>query len=131
VCYDGYQTAVKRGAQYLICDTAGRLHTRHNLMEELRKTARVVGREDASAPHETLLVIDATTGSNGLAQAREFGKVLDITGTIVTKLDGSGKGGVVVSVKNELGKPTKFIGTGETAEDFEPFDPGKFVSQIL
>ncbi len=132
VCYDAYEHAVKTGAGFLLCDTAGRLHTRHNLMEELGKIRRVLGRKDETSPHETLLVVDATTGSNGLAQAREFQKALDgLSGVIVTKLDGSGKGGVVVSIQKELGVPARFMGTGETADDFSPFDARQFVEKIL
>lgn len=131
VCFDAYQAAASKGCQYLICDTAGRLHTKHNLMEELRKTARVVAREDETAPHETFLVVDATTGSNGLNQAREFAKAIPITGLVVTKLDGSGKGGVVVAIKKELDLSSRFIGTGEKATDFEMFEHKRFVSEIL
>ncbi|CAN5384004.1 hypothetical protein BH23VER1_BH23VER1_28520 [soil metagenome] len=131
ICHDAYRVAAKQAAAFLICDTAGRLHTRHNLMEELAKTKRVIARQDSGAPHETLLVVDATTGSNGLSQAREFAKMLDLTGLVVTKLDGSGKGGVVVAIKHELGIPTKFIGTGESAEDLQPFSARRFVNEIL
>ncbi len=132
VCFEAYETAVKTGAEFLLCDTAGRLHTKHNLMEELGKIRRVLSRKDPTAPHETLLVVDATTGSNALAQAREFQKALgDLSGVIVTKLDGSGRGGVVVSIQKELGIPTRFIGTGETAEDFASFDRERFVTKIL
>ncbi len=131
VCYDAYESAAKNGTDFLLCDTAGRLHTRHNLMEELKKIERTLGKKDETAPHERLLVVDATTGSNALSQAREFHKALDLTGLIVTKLDGSGKGGVVVSIQQELGIPTRFIGTGETTEDFAAFDPRAFVEQIL
>ncbi len=131
ICHDAYAAAAKRKSAYLICDTAGRLHTKHNLMEELSKTNRVIGRQDATAPHETLLVIDATTGSNGLSQAKEFARMVEITGLVVTKLDGSGKGGVVVAIKHELGIPTKFIGTGEKLDDLQPFSARKFVAEIL
>ena len=131
LCYDAHESAVKQGADYLICDTAGRLHTRHNLMEELKKIHRTLGKKDSDSPHEILLVVDATTGSNALSQAREFGKTLDLSGLIVTKLDGSGKGGVCVSIKKELNIPTRFVGTGEAIEDFKPFDPQSFVEEIL
>lgn len=132
VCFDAWVAAEKRGAKYLLCDTAGRLHNRHNLMEELSKIRRTLGKKDETAPHETLLVVDATTGSNALNQAREFHKsVGGLTGLIVTKLDGSGKGGVIVSIQQELGIPTRFIGTGEGAEDFELFNPTKFIENIL
>ena len=100
-------------------------------MEELRKVYRTLGKKDPDAPHETLLVVDATTGGNALVQAKEFHKALNLSGVIVTKLDGSGKGGVVVAIQNELGVPARFIGTGEEAENFEAFEPEKFVSQIL
>lgn len=132
VCHDAWEAARKRGADYLIADTAGRLHTRHNLMEELSKIERVLGKKDPTAPHETLLVVDATTGGNALVQAREFQKAVGrLTGVIVTKLDGSGKGGVVVSIRQETGIAPRFIGTGEKAEDFEAFDARRFVEGIL
>lgn len=132
VCHDAWEAASKRGIQYLICDTAGRLHNKHNLMEELSKIERVLGRKDPSAPHETFLVVDATTGSNALSQAREFQKATgQLTGVIVTKLDGSGKGGVIVSIQQELGIPARYIGTGETQTDFEVFDPKTFAESIL
>ena len=131
VCYAAYDAAVKNGSDFLIVDTAGRLHTRHNLMEELKKIQRVLGKKDADAPHEKLIVVDATTGSNALSQAKEFHSAVDLSGLIVTKLDGSGKGGVVVSIMNELGIPTRFIGTGESADDFAPFDARTFVEEIF
>lgn len=131
VCFDAYTSAVARQADYLICDTAGRLHTRHNLMEELRKVQRVVGKKDGTAPHEIFLVVDATTGGNALQQAREFHKAVPLTGLIVTKLDGSGKGGVLVAIQQEIGVPTRFVGTGEGAEDFAAFEPGVFLEQLL
>jgi fused signal recognition particle receptor len=132
VCYEAYETASKTGVDFLLCDTAGRLHTRHNLMEELGKIRRVIGRKDPTAPQETLLVVDATTGSNALNQAREFQKALGtLTGLIVTKLDGSGKGGVIVAIQKELGIPARFIGTGETADAFAPFEARTFVEKIL
>ncbi len=131
VCYKGYDAAVKNGSDFLIVDTAGRLHTRHNLMEELKKIQRVLGNKDPEAPHEAFIVVDATTGSNALSQAKEFHAAMGLTGLIVTKLDGSGKGGIIVSIQNELGIPTRFIGTGETAADFAPFDPKQFVEEIF
>lgn len=132
VCHDAWEAAHRRRADYLIADTAGRLHTRHNLMEELSKIERVLGRKDETSPHETLLVVDATTGGNALIQAREFQKAVGrLTGVIVTKLDGSGKGGVVVPIRHELGIAPRFIGTGEGPEDFEQFDPRRFVEGIL
>jgi len=131
VCFDGYEKAVKEKADFLICDTAGRLHTKHNLMEELKKIHRILGRRDPSSPHEVLLVCDATTGGNALSQAREFHKAIPLTGVIVTKLDGSGKGGVLVAIQQELGVPTRFIGLGERVEDFQPFDSKRFVEELL
>ncbi|MEM9018108.1 MAG: signal recognition particle-docking protein FtsY [Verrucomicrobiota bacterium] len=131
VCFDAHQKAIASGADYLICDTAGRLHTRHNLMEELKKIRRTIAKQDESAPHERWIVVDATTGSNALNQAKEFQAALDLNGVIVTKLDGSGKGGSLVAIRHELGVPTRFIGTGETAEDFEAFETERFVETIL
>ena len=118
-------------ADYLICDTAGRLHTRNNLMEELKKIRRTIAKQDSSAPQHRWIVVDGTTGSNALNQAREFQSALDLNGVIVTKLDGSGKGGSVVAIQHELGVPTRFIGTGETLEDLKPFDPQDFVETLL
>jgi fused signal recognition particle receptor len=132
VCFDAWEAASKRQAAYLLCDTAGRLHTKHNLMEELAKIRRILGKKDPTAPHEVLLVVDATTGTNALNQAREFQKALgDISGLIVTKLDGSGKGGVLVSIQQELGIPTRFIGLGEGQDEFELFDREKFLESIF
>ena len=132
VCHDAWEAAKSRRIQYLICDTAGRLHNKHNLMEELSKIERVLGRKDPDAPHETFLVVDATTGSNALSQAREFQKATgQLTGVIVTKLDGSGKGGVIVSIQQELNIPARYIGTGETQTDFEIFDSKTFAESIL
>ena len=132
VCHDAWEAANKRDINYLLCDTAGRLHTRDNLMAELSKIERVLGRKDETAPHETLLVVDATTGSNALQQAKEFQKAVGkLTGVIVTKLDGSGKGGCVVSIQQELGVPARFIGTGEGKDDFAIFEPRSFVEGIL
>lgn len=131
LCYDAYQAAVKQESDFLICDTAGRLHTKTNLMAELQKVQRSLTKHDPTAPHEILLVIDATTGSNALSQAREFHQALGLTGLIVTKLDGSGKGGIVVAIQNELGIPTRFIGTGEQLENLAPFDAREFVNDSL
>ncbi|MEI6537515.1 MAG: signal recognition particle-docking protein FtsY [Verrucomicrobiaceae bacterium] len=131
VCYDALSHAISRKSDYLICDTAGRLHTRHNLMEELRKVNRVLGKHDATAPHEVFLVVDATTGGNALQQAREFNKTVELTGLIVTKLDGSGKGGIIVSIQQEIGVPTRFVGTGEGVEDFKAFDADEFLEQMF
>lgn len=131
VCYAGFDAAVKNGADFLLCDTAGRLHTRNNLMEELKKIERVMAKRDSHAPGECLLVVDATTGSNALNQAREFHKAIPLTGVIVTKLDGSGKGGCVVAIQHELGIPTRFVGTGESADDLSPFDSESFVAEMV
>lgn len=131
VCFDGYERAVKEKADYLIVDTAGRLHTKHNLMEELKKLHRILGKKDPTSPHEVLLVVDATTGSNALMQAKEFHKAIPLTGLIVTKLDGSGKGGILVPIYQEMKVPARFIGLGERAEDFQPFDPKQFVEELL
>ena len=131
LCYDAYQSASKNKIDFLICDTAGRLHTKSNLMAELQKVKRSLAKVDPDSPQEILLVIDATTGGNALSQAREFHQALGLTGLVVTKLDGSGKGGVVVAIQNELKIPTRFIGTGENIDDFAPFDPKKFVNEVL
>jgi len=131
LCYEAYQTADRKNIEFLICDTAGRLHTKTNLMGELAKIKRVLAKADAQAPHETFLVVDATTGGNALQQAREFHAATGLTGVIVTKLDGSGKGGCVVAIQNELGIPTRFIGTGEKFEDFAFFESRAFVEQML
>lgn len=131
VCFDAYSSAIARKADFLICDTAGRLHTRHNLMEELRKIERTLGKKDATAPHEVLLVVDATTGSNALQQTREFHKAVPLTGVIVTKLDGSGKGGIIVSIQQELGVSARFVGTGEQVDDFKAFDAVEYLDQML
>lgn len=131
LCYDAYQSAERRNLEFLICDTAGRLHTKTNLMGELTKVKKTLAKNGADVPHETLLVVDATTGGNAVSQAREFHQAIGLTGVIVTKLDGSGKGGVVVAIQNELGLPTRFIGTGEKLEDFAFFDSRKFVEQVL
>ncbi len=131
VCYDALERAEKQNIEFLICDTAGRLHTRHNLMQELSKISRTLAKRDPKAPHESFLVVDATTGSNALVQAREFKAAANLTGLIVTKLDGSGKGGVLVAIQSELGIPTRFIGTGEKADEFAVFDRGDFVERVL
>ncbi|MEM1085602.1 MAG: signal recognition particle-docking protein FtsY [Verrucomicrobiota bacterium] len=131
VCYTAHQKAINEGAKYLICDTAGRLHTRHNLMEELSKIRRTLGKQDEKAPHLTLLVVDATTGSNALQQATQFHKASPLDGLIVTKMDGSGKGGVAVSIYEQLGIPTRFIGTGEEPENFALFNKQGFIEEML
>jgi fused signal recognition particle receptor len=131
LCYEAYEAADKRDLEFLICDTAGRLHTKSNLMAELGKVKRSLGKRDISAPHEILLVVDATTGSNALAQAKQFHEAIGLTGLIVTKLDGSGKGGVVIAIQNELGIPTRFVGTGEKLEDFKEFDGRDFIAHMV
>ena len=130
LCYDAYQKAANDKIDFLLCDTAGRLHTKTNLMAELQKVKRALAKNDPTAPHETLLVVDATTGGNALSQAREFHQALGLTGLIVTKLDGSGKGGIVIAI-HELGIPTRFVGTGEKIDNFARFDAREFVSEML
>jgi fused signal recognition particle receptor len=131
LCFDAYQKADKANIEFVICDTAGRLHTKHNLMAELGKVKRVLQKADPAAPHETMLVVDATTGANALAQAKEFHAASPLTGVICTKLDGSGKGGVIVAIQNELGIPTRFVGTGEKLEEFAFFDSRQFVAEMI
>lgn len=131
LCYEAYQAAAKRQADFLLCDTAGRLHTKKNLMAELEKVKRTLAKHDPDAPHETLLVVDATTGGNALSQAREFQTAIGLTGVVVTKLDGSGKGGIVVAIQDELGIPTRFVGTGEQLDDFAPFDRQTYIENLL
>ncbi len=131
LCYDAYQTASKRKSEFLLCDTAGRVHTKSNLMSELQKVKRTLAKLDPDAPQEILLVVDATTGSNAVSQAREFHQTLGLTGLIVTKLDGSGKGGTVVAIQDQLGIPTRFVGTGEKIDDFALFDGHEFVAKML
>lgn len=131
VVFDGIQAAKSRGVDILLIDTAGRLHTKVHLIEELKKIRRVIAREQPDAPHETLLVLDATTGQNGLQQARVFKEATDITGIVLTKLDGTAKGGVIVGIQEELGVPVKYIGVGEDIEDLQPFDAKKFVQALF
>ena len=131
VCYTAHQKAISEGAKYLICDTAGRLHTRHNLMEELAKIRRTLGKQDENAPHLTLLVVDATTGSNATQQAIKFHQASPLDGLIVTKMDGSGKGGVAISIFDQLGIPPRFIGTGEEPEAFALFNKQGFIEEML
>ncbi len=131
ITYDAVQKARSQGRDILMIDTAGRLHTQHNLMEELKKIRRIVSKRVAWAPHETLLVLDATTGQNGLAQAKHFTEAVDVTGVILAKLDGSAKGGMVLSIGQELGLPIRFVGTGESLEDLAPFDRDAFVEGLL
>jgi fused signal recognition particle receptor len=131
VAHDAITAANARKADYLFVDTAGRLHTKHNLMQELQKLHRVVGRQLPGAPHEVLLVLDATTGMNALTQAREFNKTAPLTGLVVTKLDGTSKGGMVVAIQKELGLPIKFIGLGEQPDDLQPFDAQQFAEALF
>jgi fused signal recognition particle receptor len=131
VAHDAVTAALTRKTHYLFVDTAGRLHTKHNLMKELQKLHRVMGKQLPGAPHEVLLVLDATTGMNALNQAREFNKAVPLTGLIVTKLDGTSKGGMVVAIQKELGLPVKFIGLGEQADDLQPFDAKEFAHALF
>ncbi len=131
VAHDAVTAALARGSHYLLVDTAGRLHTKHNLMQELQKLHRVMAKQLAGAPHEVLLVLDATTGMNALNQAREFNKAVPLTGLVVTKLDGTSKGGMVVAIQKELGLPIKFIGLGEQADDLQPFDAQEFAKALF
>jgi fused signal recognition particle receptor len=131
VAHDAVAAAQARQADYLFVDTAGRLHTKHNLMQELQKLHRVMGKQLPGAPHEVLLVLDATTGMNALNQAREFNKAVPLSGLIVTKLDGTSKGGMVVAIQRELGLPVKFVGLGEQADDLQPFDAKQFAEALF
>ena len=131
VAHDAVTAAQARKADYLFIDTAGRLHTKHNLMQELQKLHRVIGKQLPGAPHEVLLVLDAMTGMNALNQAREFNKAVPLTGLIVTKLDGTSKGGMVVAIQKELGLPIKFIGLGEQPDDLQPFDAKQFAEALF
>jgi len=131
VAFDAVQAAQSRGADVLIVDTAGRLHTKFNLMRELRKVREVLRRQVPGAPHEILLVLDATTGQNALTQAKRFRESVDITGVVLAKLDSSSKGGIAFSVANELNLPVMFAATGETVDDLAPFDPKQFVEDLF
>jgi fused signal recognition particle receptor len=131
VVFDALQAARSRGMDMVIVDTAGRLHTQYNLMAELRKVRKVAGRGAQGAPHETLLVVDATTGQNALAQARHFQEAVEVTGVVLAKLDGTAKGGMVFAIARELGLPVRFVGTGECMEDLMPFDAGAFVNGLF
>jgi len=131
VVFDGMQAAKRRAVDVVLIDTAGRLHTKVHLLEELKKIRRVIAREQADAPHETLLVLDAITGQNGLQQARIFKEATDINGIVLTKLDGTAKGGVIISIQEELGVPVKYIGVGEEVEDLQPFEPERFVQALF
>ena len=131
VIFDAMQAARARGIEVLIADTAGRLHTQTHLMDELKKVKRVLARLDSTAPHEVLLVLDGTIGQNAVAQAQEFNKGLGVTGLVVTKLDGTAKGGVVLAIAQKLGIPIRFVGVGEQTEDFGAFNASEFVSALL
>jgi len=131
VAFDAVAAARARGADVVIVDTAGRLHTQGNLMDELTKVRRVIAKQMPEAPHETLISIDATTGQNGLRQAKIFSEAVEVDGVVLTKLDGTAKGGIVLAIANELGIPVKLIGTGETLEDLRPFDPADFARALL
>ena len=131
IAYDALEAARARQADVVLVDTAGRLHTQLNLMEEMKKIARVLSRLDPQAPHETLLVLDATTGQNGLAQARSFTEAVGCTGVVLAKLDGTARGGVVIAIVRELGLPVRYIGTGEGVDDMATFDAGEFVEELF
>jgi fused signal recognition particle receptor len=131
VAHDAVSAALARGADYLLVDTAGRLHTKHNLMQELQKVHRVMDKKLPGAPHEILLVLDGSTGMNALTQAREFHKAVQLTGLVITKLDGTSKGGAVVAIQNELALPVKFIGLGEQPNDLQPFDAKQFAEALF
>ena len=131
VAYDGVAAAQARKADVVLVDTAGRLHTKSNLMDELRKVKRTLGKAMPGAPHDVWLILDATVGQNGLAQARQFHAALDVTGVILTKLDGTAKGGIVLAVAGELGLPVHYIGVGEGVEDLQAFEPEAFVDALL
>ena len=131
VAHDAVAAALSRGIDCVIIDTAGRLHTKINLMEELRKIQRVIAKLVPQAPHEVLLILDATTGQNGLQQAKKFTEALSVTGIVLTKLDGTAKGGITVAIQKQLGIPIKFIGVGEGVDDLQPFEPGEFVEALF
>ena len=131
VLFDALQAAKARGIDVVICDTAGRLHNKQNLMNELAKLRKIIDRELPGAGRETLLVLDATTGQNGLIQARSFKETAGLTGIVLTKLDGTAKGGIVIAIARELGVPVKFVGVGEGIDDLKPFDPQEFVNDLF
>ena len=131
VAFDAVKSASSKGADVVIIDTAGRLHTKVNLMEELKKIKRVVRKQNPDAPHEVLLVIDASTGQNGVQQAKQFSAAVGVTGLILTKLDGTAKGGIVLTISRDLGLPVKFIGVGEQIDDLQPFDRKAFVDALF
>jgi fused signal recognition particle receptor len=131
VIYDAVNAAKARNIDVLICDTAGRLHNKKNLMEELKKMNRIIDREFPNAHRENLIVLDGTTGQNALSQAREFGEVANLTGVILTKMDGTAKGGIAVAIQSELNVPVKYIGVGETIEDLQKFNADEFVDALF
>ena len=131
VVYDAVQSAKAKKADVLLCDTAGRLHNKKNLMEELRKINRIIEKEYPEAYKETLVVLDGTTGQNALAQAKEFSEVTNITGIVLTKLDGTAKGGIAIAIQSELGIPVKYIGVGESIDDLQKFDANDFVNALF
>ena len=131
VIFDALQAARARSIDVLIADTAGRLHTQSNLMEELKKIKRVLGKLDADAPHEVMLVVDAGTGQNALNQARQFNEAVNLTGITLSKLDGTAKGGIIFAIAKQLGIPIRFIGVGEAIEDLRPFDATDFVNALF
>lgn len=131
VIFDAVSAAKARGADVLLCDTAGRLHNKKNLMEELKKINRIIEKEFPQAHRENLVVLDGTTGQNALQQAKEFGEVTDLTGIILTKMDGTAKGGIAVAIQSELHVPVKYIGVGETIDDLQKFDPNEFVNALF
>lgn len=131
VVYDAVAAAKARNADVLLCDTAGRLHNKKNLMEELKKINRILEKEYPDAFRETLVVLDATTGQNALVQAKQFSEVADITGIVLTKMDGTAKGGIAVAIQSELGIPVKYIGVGETIDDLQKFDSEQFVNALF
>lgn len=131
VAFDGAQRRIREGRDLLLVDTAGRLHTKHNLMEELKKVKRVIDRADPGEPRDVWLVLDAVTGQNGLEQARRFNEAVELTGVVVTKLDGTAKGGILLPITRELGIPIKFIGVGEQQDDLQPYDAAAFVHALL
>ena len=131
VLFDALQAAKARNIDVVLCDTAGRLHNKQNLMNELAKLRKIIDRELPEAGRETLLVLDATTGQNGLIQARSFKETAGLTGIVLTKLDGTAKGGIVIAIARELGVPVKFVGVGEGIDDLKPFDPEEFVNDLF
>jgi fused signal recognition particle receptor len=131
VAYDAIDAAIARSTDVVIVDTAGRLHTQDNLMSELQKVARVIGKRLPDAPHETLLVLDGTIGQNAVAQAKSFAESVPLSGVVITKLDGTARGGIVVAVHEALDIPIKFVGVGEKAEDLEPFDAGEYARELM